>query len=90
MHNNTPNPVTLARDLLTIDTSAIGGNIIVDGVDVLETTRNAQKIARAMIAVAELVDRFEAERDTSRTEDEAITWDYAATLTDAALNGKIR
>lgn len=52
-------PVNLARELLAIDTSAIGGSIIVDGVDVLETTRAAQKVARAVIRVAELADRLD-------------------------------
>lgn len=42
-------PLTIARELLEIDASAIGGNIVVDGVDVLETTRKAQKVARAVI-----------------------------------------
>lgn len=49
----------LARELLAADTSAIGGNIIVDGVDVLETTRNAQKVARAVLRVDELADRLD-------------------------------
>ena len=52
-------PVTLAREVLAIDTSAIGGNIIVDGVDVLETVRIAQKVARAVI---ELAAQLDAER----------------------------
>lgn len=52
-------PVTIARELLAIDISAIGGSIIVDGVDVLETTRNAQKVARAVIRVEELADRLD-------------------------------
>ena len=52
-------PLTLARELLAIGTSAIGGNIIVDGVDVLETTRAAQKVARAVIRVEELADRLD-------------------------------
>ena len=52
-------PVTIARELLAIDASAIGGNIIVDGVDVLETTCNAQKIARAVLAVAALAEKHE-------------------------------
>lgn len=53
-------PTTLAREVLTIDVSAIGGNIIVDGVDVLETTRTAQKLARAVI---ELTAELDAYRD---------------------------
>ncbi|WP_176227960.1 hypothetical protein [Escherichia coli] len=52
-------PVTIARELLQIDISAIGGSIIVDGVDVLETTRAAQKVARAVIRVEELADRLD-------------------------------
>ena len=51
----------LARELLTIDTSAIGGSIIVDGVDVLETVRAAQTVARAVIELT-------AERDAYREE----------------------
>ena len=51
----------LARELLAADTSAIGGNIIVDGVDVLETTRAAQKVARAVIRVEALADRLDRE-----------------------------
>ena len=53
-------PVTLARELLTIDTSAIGRNIIVDGVDVLETTRNAQTVARAVIEMTDKLKSGEA------------------------------
>ena len=52
-------PVTLARELLQIDISAIGGNIIVDGVDVLETTRNAQTLARAVLRMEALADRLD-------------------------------
>ena len=83
----TTDPITLAREVLTIDVSAIGGNIIVDGVDVLETTRTAQKLARAVLRMEALADRFEAERDTSRAEEEAFAWDNAATLIRAALSG---
>ena len=84
MKNTIPNPVALAHEVLdmahedeTITVCTIPDN-------------KAATLARAVIAAAELVDRFEAERDTSHTKDEAIAWDYAATLTDAALNGKIR
>ena len=86
----TTDPITLAREVLTIDVSAIGGNIIVDGVDVLETTRTAQKLARAVLAVAELADRLEA--NASELEADGAD-DYAeAARTDArniraALNG---
>ena len=80
-------PIALAREVLTIDVSAIGGNIIVDGVDVLETTRTAQKLARAVLRMEALADRFEAERDTSRTEEEAFAWDNAATLVREAMEG---
>ena len=51
----------LARELLAIDASAIGGSIIVDGVDVLETVRAAQGVARAVIELT-------AERDAYREE----------------------
>ena len=51
--------ITIARELLEIDTSAIGGSIRVDGVDVLETTRNAQTLARAVI---DLTAKLDAER----------------------------
>ena len=59
----TTDPVTLARELLQIDISAIGGSIIVDGVDVLETTRNAQTLARAVIDLTATVKRVEALSD---------------------------
>lgn len=59
-------PVTLAREVLAIDTSAIGGNIIVDGVDVLETVRIAQKVARAVIRVGALADNLDSEADLLR------------------------
>lgn len=89
--NKHTDPVTLARELLTIDISAIGGSIIVDGVDVLETTCAAQKLARAVIAAAELADRLEA--NASELEADGAD-DYAdAARTDAhsiraALNGE--
>ena len=54
----------LSRELLAIDASAIGGSIIVDGVDgvdVLETVRAAQGVARAVIELT-------AERDAYREE----------------------
>lgn len=73
MNENT-NPNAIARELLKIDTSAIGGSIIVDGVDVLETTRNAQKVARAVIELTAKVKRVEALAET---------WEEAARLVEA-------
>ncbi|QAV29762.1 hypothetical protein [Micrococcus luteus] len=55
--------------------------------DVLEVE---QVMYRALVAVLDLVERFEAERDTSHTKDEAIAWDNAATLIRAALKGETR
>lgn len=59
----TTDPTALAREVLAIDTSAIGGNIIVDGVDVLETVRAAQKAARAVLDLTDTVKRVEALAD---------------------------
>ncbi len=84
-------PVTIAREVLAIDTSAIGGNIIVDGVDVLETVRIAQKVARAVIRVEALADRLDVVANELEAEGED---GYAdAARTDAhniriALNGE--
>lgn len=55
--------------------------------DVLEVE---QVMYRALEKVLDLVERFEAERGTSHTEDEAIAWDNAATLLLAALKGETR
>ena len=53
----------LSRELLAIDTSAIGGSIIVDGAELTaETVRAAQKVARAVVELT-------AERDAYREED---------------------
>lgn len=78
-------PLTIAHELLEIDTSAIGGNIIVDGVDVLETTRNAQTVARAVIAVANLADR--QDREVYETFGRPIP-SHVGHLIRAALNGE--
>ena len=53
--------------------------------DVLEVE---QVMYRALSAALDLVERFETERGTSHTEDEAIAWDNAATLLLAALKGE--
>ena len=81
----------LARELLAADTSAIGGNIIVDGVDVLETVRAAQKVAHAVVAVAEVADNLDSEADFLREMDADATDHclYAHRIR-AALNGKTR
>ena len=55
--------------------------------DVLEVE---QVMYRALSAALDLVERFETERDTSHTKDEAIAWDNAATLLLAALKGEAR
>lgn len=55
--------------------------------DVLEVE---QVMYRALSAALDLVERFETERDTSHTKDEAIAWDNAATLLLAALKGETR
>ena len=55
--------------------------------DVLEVE---QVMYRALSAALDLVERFETERDTSHTKDEAIAWDSAATLLLAALKGETR
>lgn len=86
-------PVTIARELLQIDISAIGGSIIVDGVDVLETTRAAQKIARAVIAAHELADQLRETASESYQEgmdDAGDAYQAAANLIRAALNGETR
>lgn len=80
----------LARELLAADTSAIGGNTIMDGVDVLETTRAAQKVARAVIAAAELADQLREAAHESYQEDmddAGDAYQAAANLIRAALNG---
>lgn len=82
-------PITLARELLTIDTSAIGGSIIVDGVDVLETTCAAQMVARAVIAAHELADQLRETANESSQEgmdDAGDAYQAAANLIRAALN----
>lgn len=83
-------PLTIAREMLEIDTSAIGGNIVVDGVDVLETTRNAQTLARAVIAAADLVDELREAADKSHRyckDDARDAYQDAADRITAALNG---
>ena len=88
--NKHTDPVTLARELLAIDISAIGGNIIVDGVDVLETTRKAQKVARAVVAAAELADQLREAANESYQEgldDVGDAYQAAANLIRTALNG---
>ena len=83
-------PATIARELLAADTSAIGGSIIVDGVDVLETTRAAQKVARAVIRVEELADRLDAEANRMGSRGGAFTARAFATEIRDALKGETR
>ena len=65
-HKETPmtatdrDPLDLARELLAIDASAIGGSVIVDSVDVLETVRAAQKVARAVVDLTDKLESGEA------------------------------
>lgn len=85
------NPLTIARELLAADTSAIGGNIIVDGVDVLETTRAAQKVARAVVAAVELAEELRGvARESYQVDmgDAGDAYQAAADLILAALNGE--
>lgn len=84
-------PLTIARELLEIDTSTIGGSIRVDGVDVLETTRNAQTLARAVIAAADLVDELREAADKSHRyckDDARDAYQDAADRIHTALNGE--
>ena len=84
-------PVTLAREVLAIDTSAIGGNISVEGVDVLETVRIAQKVARAVIRVEALADRLDVVANELEADGEDGYADAARTDAHsirAALNGE--
>ena len=98
MTNINPDPVALAHEVLQAVAeerqTALTGSTLDNSLAIEElfdaALAAAPALARAVLRVAELVDRFEAERDTSHAKDEAIAWDYAATLTDAALNGKIR
>ena len=46
-----------------------------------------ETLALAVARMEALADRFEAERDTSRTEEEAFAWDNAATLVREAMEG---
>lgn len=84
MNENT-DPNAIARELLKIDTSAIGGSMIVDGVDVLETVRAAQKIARAVERVDALADQLD--REASEYLGRPVH-SQAGDLIRAALNGE--
>ncbi|MCM3578687.1 hypothetical protein M3686_11205 [Micrococcus luteus] len=65
-------------------TAAVITRALADGLEV------EQVMYRALSAALDLVERFETERGTSHTEDEAIAWDNAATLLLAALKGETR
>lgn len=83
-------PLTIARELLEIDTSAIGGSI---RVDVLEATRNAQTLARAVVAAADLADELREVAHESYLyckDDAGDAYQDAADRITAALNGDPR
>lgn len=77
----TTDPITLAREVLdlTHEDETVTVCTIPDN--------KVAALARTVVAVAALADRFEAERETSLTGYEAFAWDKAATLVRTALNG---